>query len=323
MSRLHRTVVLVSLLLGPLPARAQDWSALPDVPLSLEGCPEAWTSRLRDQLRIEIDALGREHPNAEHADLEQVMVECRGSTVRIRVRLLSGAEHETELDSARVEPDALVRTVALSAAELVGALWFDTVSGRPPAPRPRSREAAPGRGRARVSRPPPLFWLGGSVRRAGSPGTWLVGGALASELPLTRVLAPLVDVRGEFGRARPARAPVAVEAWSVGAHLLVALPTGPLRVGVGPGLRAGWVMLRGEPAPESELDGHRVDGIFAGPALVGRVGYALSAPFPWVGLTVDGGLITWSVTGRVDAGPALFEFGGAWAGLTLCLGFSG
>jgi hypothetical protein len=88
-------------------------------------------------------------------------------------------------------------------------------------------------------------------------------------------------------------------------------------------LRVGWVVLRGEPAPESGLDGHRVDGIFAGPALMGRVGYALLAPFPWVGLAVDGGLITWSVTGRMDAGPALFKFGGAWAGLTLCLGFSG
>jgi len=322
-SRLHRAVVLVSLVLGPLPARAQDWSALPDVPLSLAGCPDAWTSRLRDQLRIEIDALGREHPTAEHADLERVMVECRGSTVRIRVRTHSGAENDTELDAAGVEPDALVRTVALSAAELAGALWFDTVPRRPPDPRPPPAEVGPSRGRARVARPPPLFWLGGSVRRAGSPGTWLVGGALASELPVTRVLGPLFDVRAELGRAKPARAPVAVEAWSLGAYLLAALPTGSVRTGVGPGLRVGWVALRGEPAPESELDGHRVSGVFAGPSLVGRVGYALSAPFPWVGLTVDGGLITWSVTGKVDAGPALFEFGGAWAGLALCLGLSG
>jgi hypothetical protein len=318
--RLRHSVVLVCLGgLGPLPARAQDLSALPDVPLSLEGCPEDWTSRLRDQLRIEIDALGKERPAAEHAALERVIVHCQDSRVRIQVRMLSGAKNETELDSGRVQSDALVRTVALSAAELVGALWFDIVP-RLPEPPSRNAEDRPNR---RPARPAPLFWLGGSARRAGSPGTWLAGGALGLELPVSRILVPLLDLRAECGLARPTAAPVAVEAWSLGAHLLVALPTGPLRVGVGPGLRVGWVVLSGEPAPASELDGHRVEGVFAGPALVGRVGYSLSAPFPWVGLAVDGGLITRRVTGRVDAGPALFEFGGAWAGLTLCLGLSG
>jgi hypothetical protein len=309
------------LMLAPARGFAQDLSSLPDVPVSFADCAQDWSDRLRDQLRIEIDALAKERQDATHPELDQVGVECRGSEVRIRVRVRSGAEKVAALDPIGLEPDARVRTVALTVTELIGALWFDAEAPSPrrPAP-PRARPAPPTP--ATASQRAPAMWIGGSLKRVGSPGTWLGGGVVALELPVTRALAPLFDLRGEFGRAPSRVAPVTVETWSFGAELLIGSHEGKFRWGAGPGFRLGWATLRGEPATTSNLVGHRVAGWFGGPAVAARLGYSILYPFLWVGLAVDGGLVTLPVTGRLDAGPALFAMDGAWVGAALSLGLS-
>jgi hypothetical protein len=305
---------LLSVILLPASALAQDVSTLAEVVLSVEGCPEEWPSILERQLRIEVDALVRERRSDPGPDLDQVTVLCAGDEVQIRVRVRSGAQQATTLDRAGSDPDALLRAVALSTTELVATLWAEPIPDPPARPAPPRPRVAP--------HSEPMLLVGASAHRTGTPGAWLLGPTVAVELPLTRALVPMLDLRGDFGSARTSVAPVSIQAGSAGAHLLIGSQGRRWRWGAGPGLRVGWAELRGDPTFRSGYQSARVGGVFLGPSLAARFGYALARPLPWIGVVADGGLITRSVTGTLDTAPALYAVDGAWLGLTLWVGAS-
>ncbi len=306
---------LCLLVLGSPPAQADESSATNLPPVVVLGCPDEWSTELRDLLALELQTLIQERRDIEHTRFGRVAVECRAGQVRIDVELASGERSQRWVATEGIEREARARTVALTATELVDALWLER---EPPPTPPRIERPQPTRRAQRQLRP--SVHVAGSLRRTGRPGVWLFGGLIGAELPVTRALAPVADLRLHVGRRSTDLATVDVFSCSAASHLLVGSHAGVWRWGAGPGVRLGWVSLRGDPESGTDLRGERLGGLWGGPGILGRVTLAPGAGQLLLTLSLDGGLVTLPVTGTLDSGTAVFAMDGGWLGAALGVG---
>jgi hypothetical protein len=309
---------LLLLLLCCVPSfgSAQDVSSLPDVPLSLAGCPAEWSTRLRDLLRLELDALSRERAESIHSAVASIEIQCDGDHVIATAGLVSGRRSAVRVDQNRVEPETRPRAVALSTAELVDAL----LQARQAPPKPNAPPPEPASKSQSPTAPAPSLLAGVSARRVGRPGAWLPGIHLGGELPASRAVALALDLRLASGRSGAEPVSVDIRLGSLGAHLLIGSHAAPFRWGVGPGARVGWASLEGHPEADTNLQ--RLSGLWAGPGLLARFSHELRPRSLLLAASLDGGLITLPVKGLIDGQERVFAVDGAWLGVTVGIGLS-
>ena len=179
------------------------------------GVPEIDGTRLRELVGIEIATMrvgGQLGPTAAR-------LTCDGPHVRIE--LLGQTPAEADLDLGGTPAPARPRVLALTITELAATSWVDPLPrvAAPPAP-PPSAPAPPAMAvLASASAPPRApsrtrLFAETSLRRIGSPATWLGGAGVGVEYGVRSWLAGAVDVRLETGETSTATAPIAWRAVS-------------------------------------------------------------------------------------------------------------
>ncbi len=305
------------------PARAQPESLanevtrLPPLSLQLDGCPASWRIAIEPLLKLELDVLARERQLAEPPEITSIDLACDSDVVRVRV-VIEPDEMGTTVDTTTVEANAVGRTIALKAAELVDALWSQTGTEPPPPPAPSSaiEPLAP------EPRPPKraaTAELGPVAVVAGQPVGAFLGGRLGLALPLRSHFAVSVQASGVGGRLGTSPAPVNAVLGSLGAHVLVGKAAGSdWRWGIGPGGSLGWARLRGAPTDDA-FESASLTALWGGPSLAARVSYGIGR-LARVGIALDAGLFTLPAVGTIDDGDRVFALDGAWLASALTVG---
>jgi hypothetical protein len=266
------------LLLWAASARASD------VGLELAGCPGLSQAALREHLELELATLG-----LARSEL-RLRVRCEGSVALIELRPEAGPRYPVEV---RVELRATARgarerLVALAATELLAQAERNREASHESAPPAAAHALSPSRpardepnvetrpGRRRSSE----LFVAGSAALDGAPKTLLWGGTLGALLGLGHGYSIALDTRFERGQKQ---LPLAAVKWSVlsgfAGPMLRAEP-GPLVVGAGFGVRAGWLALAAEASAPHE--GRSLTAPWAGLALPLRLALPLGrgvAPF--------------------------------------------
>ena len=289
------------------------------VDLTVEGCPEIDGTRLRELVGIEsatMRAAGQLGPIAARLN-------CDGPHVRIK--LLGQTPAEADLDLGGTPAPARPRLLALTITELAATSWVDPLQRvaapsvpvpPPPAALPAtaasvSASAAPRRARAFVET---------SLRRIGSPATWLGGAGLGVEYGVRSWLAAALDVRLEAGETSTTTAPIAWRAVSGTAGVAIGGGRGRLSWSALPGLSVGVVRLSASPVPTGAV-ATSLDAIWAGPSLTTRLRVAI-ARTAFVHLEIGGGFVTHGVVGLLNNDTTLLRIDGTWAIATLGAGLA-
>jgi hypothetical protein len=296
-------------------AEAQPTS-LPVV-LEVEACEAIDERTLVDLLSVEFRTLGV----TAGARPERIKVECHGTRALVILRsTVEAPELAIKLDMAATMPAARSRLLALAISELV-------VEGRsretePPAV--RTEDAAPIRTEAHAVALPerglasPAIVAAASVRYAARPATWLMGAAIAGELPISTLLGIGLDARAESGSTGTELATVGWTSLCASAAILGGASLHRFAWGMGPGFRAGYLRLAATPTvPDTR--GASVGGLWAGPMLTARARYDIAGrAFIHAGLEL--GWTIASVTGNASNGRQLMDVSGSWALLTAGMG---
>ena len=293
----------------------------PIVDLTLEGCPEIDGTRLRELVGIEIATMrasGQRSPTAAR-------LTCDGPHVRIE--LLGPTPSEADLDLGGTPGPARPRLLALTITELAATSWDDplrrvTAGPAPPPPAPPATVGlvsalAPAR-----APPPPRARLFAelSVRRIGSPATWLAGAGVGVEYGLRAWLAASLDVRLETGETSTATAPIAWRAVSGMAGVAIRGSRGRVSWSALPGITVGLVRLNASPVPTGAVS-TSLDAVWAGPSLMTGLRVAI-ARGAFAHVEIGGGAVTHGVVGLLNNDTTLLRIDGAWAIATLGLGLA-
>lgn len=285
----------------------------PIVDLTLEGCPEIDGARLRELVGIEIATMragGQRSPTAAR-------LTCIGSHVRID--LLGQAPSEADLDLDGTPAPARPRLLALAITELAAASWVDPLprvaapaapllhAPQTPAATVVSTSASP------LPRAPPRarLFAEASVRRIGSPATWLGGAGVGVEYSVRSWLRAAVDVRLETGETSTATAPIAWRAVSGTAGVAIGGSRGRLSWGALPGMSVGLVRLNASPVPAGAVS-TSLDAVWAGPSLTTRLQITI-ARSAFVHVELGGGVVTHGVVGLLNNDTTLLRIDGTWA----------
>ena len=292
----------------------------PIVDLTLEGCPEIDGTRLRELVGIEIATMrasGQRSPTAAR-------LTCDGPHVRIK--LLGPTPSQADLDLGGTPGPARPRLLALTITELAATSWVDPlrrVAARasPAAPSP-ARDGRVGFGARSAAAPPPRARLFAelSVRRIGSPATWLAGAGVGVEYGLRSWLAASLDVRLETGETSTATAPIAWRAVSGMAGVAIAGGRGRVSWSALPGMTVGLVRLNASPVPTGAVS-TSLDAVWAGPSLTTGLRVAI-ARGAFVHVELGGGVVTHGVVGLLNNDTTLLRIDGTWAIATLGLGLA-
>ena len=293
----------------------------PIVDLTLEGCPEIDGTRLRELVGIEIATMrasGQRSPTAAR-------LTCDGPHVRIK--LLGPTPSEADLDLGGTPAPARPRLLALTITELAATSWVDP-PGRaagpatppprgPPAPVVLASTLAPPR-----APPPPRARLFAevSLRRIGSPATWLGGAGVGIEYGLRSWLAAALDVRLETGETSTATAPIAWRAISGRAGVAIGGARGRLSWSALPGMTVGVVRLNASPVPTGAVS-TSLEAVWAGPSLTTGLRVAI-ARGAFVHVELGGGVVTHGVVGLLNNDTTLLRIDGTWAIAALGLGLA-
>jgi hypothetical protein len=305
---------LLSLLLTSERAQGADSSpesfALP-VTVELQGCEAVDQAELYKLLVIEFRTLNV----LPAVPRERIQIACTKQRANVRLETGSSAN---DVDLSATSPAIWPRLLALSVSELVTESRARTTAiVTPPAilapiePPAQPTQTLRDREGFRVV-------AGVSLRRAVRPATWLAGPDLGAMLDLNRYFSVALDLRLEFGRTHTELAKVDWLSASSGFALLAGGSMGDWHFAAGPGLCVGYLHLSPQVQVENAT-GHTVSGIWAGPELVTRVRYDLSARWYALG-SVDAGFASTSVTGLVNGEQRAIDTGGAWAALMLGAG---
>lgn len=294
----------------------------PIVELTLEGCPEIDGTRLRELVGIEIATMrasGQLSPTAAR-------LTCDGPHVRIK--LLGQAPSEADLDLGGTPALARPRLLALTITELAAASWVDPLrrDAAPPAPPPHPLQGQPATAVLVSPSAPPRassrarLFAETSLRRIGSPATWLGGAGFGVEYGVRSWLAAALDVRLEAGETSTATAPIAWRAVSGVAGVAIGGGRGRLSWSALPGMSVGTVRLSASPVPTGAVS-TPLDAIWAGPSLTTRLRVAI-ARTAFVHLELGGGFVTHGVAGLLNNDTTLLRIDGAWAIATLGAGLA-
>ena len=150
-----------------------------------------------------------------------------------------------------------------------------------------------------------------SLRRIGSPATWLGGAGFGFEYSVRSWLATAIDVRLEAGETSTATAPIGWRAVSGMAGVAIGGDRGRLAWSALPGLSVGMVRLSAAPVPAGALS-TSLDAIWAGPSLTTRLRVAI-ARGAFVYSELGGGFVTHKVVGLLNNDATLLRIDGAWA----------
>ena len=150
-----------------------------------------------------------------------------------------------------------------------------------------------------------------SLRRIGSPATWLGGAGFGVEYSARSWLAAAIDVRLEAGETSTATAPIGWRAASGMAGVAFGGDRGRLTWSALPGLSVGMVRLSAAPVPPGALS-TSVDAIWAGPSLTTRLRVAITRR-AFVHAELDGGFVTHKVVGLLNDDVTLLRIDGVWA----------
>ena len=150
-----------------------------------------------------------------------------------------------------------------------------------------------------------------SLRRIGSPATWLGGAGFGFEYSVRSWLATAIDVRLEAGETSTATAPIGWRAVSGMAGVAIGGDRGRLAWSALPGLSVGMVRLSAAPVPAGALS-TSLDAIWAGPSLTARLRVAI-ARGAFVHIELGGGFVTHKVVGLLNDDATLLRIDGAWA----------
>jgi hypothetical protein len=291
------------------------------VDLTLDGCPEIDGTRLRELVRIEIAtmrAAGQPGPAA-------VRLTCDGPHVRIN--LLGQTPSEADLDLGGTPAPARPRLLALAITELAAASWVDprrqvAAPPAPPPPPPAPPATAVLVSASAPPRPPPRAraFVETSLRRMGSPATWLGGAGLGVEYGVRSWLAAALDVRLEAGETSTTTAPITWRVVSGVAGIAIGGGRGRLSWSALPGLSVGVVRLSASPVPTGAVS-TSLDAIWAGPSLTTRLRVAI-ARSAFVHVELGGGFVTHGVVGLLNNDTTLLRIDGTWAIATLGAGLA-
>ena len=283
------------------------------VELTLEGCPEIDGARLRELVGIEIATMrasGQRSPTAAR-------LTCDGSHVRIK--LLGPTPAEANLDLGGTPALARPRLLALTITELAATSWVDPVPRVAPPPAAPPPPASPATvvlvSASAPPRAPPLprarLFAEASLRRIGSPATWLGGAGVGVEYGVRSWLAAALDVRLETGETSTATAPIAWRAVSGMAGVALGGSRGRLSWSALPGISLGVVRLSASPVPTGAVS-TSLDAVWTGPSLTTalRVAIARSA---FVRVELGGGVVTHGVVGLLNNDTTLLRIDGTWA----------
>lgn len=298
---------LVALLLV---ARPTHGSGAEILALTLESCPQIDEARLRELFVIE---LGTVRPTGAR-DVD-VRVVCDGARVAVELRDRAlGRSWRADVDLAAAPEATRLRLLVLAVTEQ-WALERPAPAPTPsPAPSPAPVDVSV---LARAPSPPPAPpWRVDAravVRRAGSPGVWLVGAGVGVERALARHLGLALDVGADGGDLVAPVARVNVRDLAASAALFATAAAGRWSFGAGPGFSVGLASLSGAPFA-ADARGSTLDALWAGPTLAARARVALGRG---VSLVADAGAGYTSrrVNGLVDMQSTLFELRGPWLAL--------
>ncbi len=278
------------------------------VDLTLEGCPDIDGARLRELVAIEIATIragGQPGPTAAR-------LTCDGPHVRIDV--VGGDPSGADVDLGGTPAPARPRLLALTITELAAATWVDPRKQIAAQPTPLSQPSPA----VIVTAPAPLLapprarvFVATSLRRIGSPATWLGGAGVGVEYSVRSWLAAAVDVRLEAGETSTATAPIGWRAVSGTAGVAIGGDRGRLAWSAMPGLSASMVRLTAAPVPAGALS-TSLDAVWAGPSLITRLRVAI-ARGAFVHLELGGGFVTHKVVGLLNNDATLLRIDGAWA----------
>jgi hypothetical protein len=293
-----------------------------NVDLTLEGCPEIDGTRLRELVGIEIATMragGQPGPTAAR-------LTCDGTHVRIN--LLGQTPSEADLDLGGTPAAARPRLLALTITELAAASWVGPRRqvAAPPSPPPPPPQAPPATAVLVSASAPPLapprarVFAETSLRRIGSPATWLGGAGFGVEYGLRSWLAAALDVRLEAGETSTATAPIAWHAVSGVAGVAIGGGRGRLSWSALPGMSVGVVRLSASPVPTGAVS-TSLDAIWAGPSLTTRLRVAI-ARSAFVHVELGGGFVTHGVVGLLNNDTTLLRIDGTWAIATLGAGLA-
>jgi hypothetical protein len=286
----------------------------------MEGCPEIDGTRLRELVAIEIATMragGQPGPTAAR-------LTCDGPHVRIE--LLGQVPSGADLDLGGTPTPARPRLLALAITELAAASWVDPrrqVAAPPTPPSPRAPPAtavlvsasAPPRAPPRTR-----VFAETSLRRIGSPATWLGGAGFGAEYGVRSWLAAALDVRIEAGETSTATAPITWRAVSGMAGVAIGGGRGRLFWSALPGMSVGVVRLSASPVPTGAFS-TSLDAVWAGPSLTTRLRVAI-ARSAFVHVELGGGFVTRGVVGLLNNDTTLLRIDGAWAIATLGAGLA-
>ena len=310
-ARLLLAVFAACLVHAPADAQANPQRRGPDaaiVDLTLEGCPDIDGTRVRELVAIEIATIragGQPGPTAAR-------LTCDGPHVRID--LLGDAPSGADIDLAGTPAPARPRLLALTITELAAASWVDPRKQivAQPAPQPQPSAAVV----VATAAPPPApprarVFVATSLRRIGSPATWLGGAGFGVEYSVRSWLAAAVDVRLEAGETSTATAPIGWRAVSSMAGVAIGGARGRLAWSALPGLSAGIVRLSAAPVPAGAVS-TSLDAMWAGPSLMTRLRVAI-ARAAFVHVELGGGFVTHKVVGLLNDDTTLLRIDGPWA----------
>jgi hypothetical protein len=246
----------------------------------------------------------------------------------VRIKLLGPTPSEADLDLGGTPAPARPRLLALTITELAATSWVDPLRrvaegpARPPPPAPPATVVlvsavapprAPPAPRARV-------FAELSMRRIGSPATWLAGAGVGVEYGLRSWLAAALDVRLETGETSTATAPIAWRAVSGMAGVALGGGRGRLSWSALPGMTVGVVRLNASPVPTGAVS-TSLDAVWAGPSLTTGLRVAI-ARGAFVHVELGGGTVTHGVVGLLNNDTTLLRIDGTWAIAALGLGLA-
>jgi hypothetical protein len=306
-------------------ARAQ--APLPESGLRVRvaNCADDLAGRLPSVVKLEIDVLLRER-GPTRSPPETIAVRCEEEKAHIEVTL-DGASRASTIDLHALAAEHRARAVGLAAAELVHAMAGrpraqDAPPSSPTPPMLRAESDRPALdASARRFSPGPTLLVGGLLEWRGNPAALLIGGRMAFQYPLGKVVIPALSVDASFGGIPSRSAHVAAQTVSTGAHLYFGTTTGSVRWDVGPGARLGWVHLVGQPDPGSGLQGHTLNAAWGGPEVRARVAYSASPLRPaLLALELGAGVVALPVHGLLDGTEPVYAVEGLWMSVCAAVG---
>ena len=246
----------------PLTAAGED-----SVRLSVPDCEGISGAEIAKLVTLELS------PHVQVADDGEVTaaMRCSGARAEISVddpRRSAPLVLSLQLTEARRE--ARPRLLALAMAELIATSRLERPPPQEPKPKPEDEPLEPDdedeEDDDEPGGPPGPstgFWLGGGVVRGLKPTAWspAIGAGAAHSFGLIELAA---DLNFEWSSRRTTQADLTTTALSLGLLPGLRLVFGPVTLGIGAGVRAGWARL-GATSRDSMIQGGSLSGLFLAP----------------------------------------------------------